>query len=82
MVRFERTPGEWFKEAARCYLERHQGCAWCGGSYRVFQRRLGQRVEYHCSGCDFHCGHDEVTNQFLVVPGEARTEVPETMFEI
>ena len=39
MVRSERTSGEWFTEAERCYVERHQGCAWCGGSYRVFRRQ-------------------------------------------
>src|SRR5437660_159129 len=27
----KRTPREWFDEAARCYVEGHQGCAWCGG---------------------------------------------------
>ncbi len=83
MVRSGRTSSEWFREAARCYVERHQGCAWCGGSYRVYQRRRGAVVEYCCNGCDFRATHDETTGQYVLVPGEVRTRTPpETMFEI
>ncbi|MCI0459929.1 MAG: hypothetical protein L0Z62_23510 [Gemmataceae bacterium] len=83
MVRSERTSSEWFREAARCYVERHQGCAWCGGSYRVFQRRRGDVVEYQCSGCDFRAGHDEASDKYVLVPGESRTKAPpKTMFAI
>src|SRR5262249_60368835 len=31
----ERTPLEWFREAARVYVEGHQACIWCGGRHRV-----------------------------------------------
>jgi hypothetical protein len=83
MVRAERTSREWFTEAQRCYIERHQGCAWCGGSHRVYFVRRDGRVEYSCNGCDFRATHNEVTDQYLTIPGEVRSgRVRETMFEI
>jgi len=83
MVRSERTSSEWFEEAARSYVERHQGCAWCSGSYRVFQVRRGHCVEYYCNGCEFRVGHDEKTGRYFSVPGDENVgKAPETMFEI
>ncbi len=83
MVSSERTASEWFAEAARCYLEQHQGCAWCGGSYRVFHLRRGSRIEYYCNGCDFQAGHDEDKGEHFSVPGDPRPKkTSETMFEI
>jgi hypothetical protein len=83
MVRPERTSSEWFAEAARCYVESHQGCAWCGGSYRVYQLRRDGRVDYYCNGCDFRASHDEETDEYIAVPGEVQSKrTPETMFEI
>ena len=81
MVRQEMTAREWFAEATRCYLELHQGCAWCGGSYRVFRRLHGRQSEFSCSFCDFRVTRDEETGQTTVVPGEVRSTAPTTMFE-
>jgi hypothetical protein len=83
MVSSERSGRDWYEDAARCYVERHQGCAWCGGSYRVFLQKRDRRVEYYCSGCDFRTGHDETSNQYYSIPGEDITgDVPDTMFPI
>jgi hypothetical protein len=79
-----RTSSEWFQEAARCYLERHQGCAWCGGSHRVFRICRENQVVYYCNGCDSRAEHDESANQFLWVPGEEQdtTRAQPTMYQI
>jgi hypothetical protein len=83
MVSSERTSQEWFAEAERCYVERHQGCAWCGGPYRVFRRQRGSALEYYCHCCDFRASHDPETGQCLYVPGtDMRAKQPETMFDI
>jgi hypothetical protein len=83
MISSERTSQEWFAEAVRCYVERHQGCAWCGGSHRVLRRQQGDCVEYYCTGCDFRTAHDPDTERFFVIPGADQGEKsPETMFEI
>jgi hypothetical protein len=83
MVGSERTSQEWFAEAARCHVERHQGCAWCGGSYRVFRCEQGNCVEFYCTACDFRTAHDADTGGYFVIPGaDQRGKSPETMFEI
>jgi hypothetical protein len=81
MVHTERTAREWFEEATRCYLECHQGCAWCGGSHRVFRLAPAERVEYSCNVCDFRAGYDGQTQAYLYVPGEATVgPPPDTMY--
>lgn len=83
MVRSERPAAEWFAEAARCYVEGHQGCAWCRGSYRVFQRQRGTWTEYHCNGCDFRTGRDAATKEYYAIPGEdVPGMAPVTMLEL
>jgi hypothetical protein len=83
MTAVQRTPKEWFEEAARCYLEHHQGCAWCGGSHRVYKRPKGHAVTYYCHSCDFHIAHDESSNEYFFVPGDDRDETAvDTMYEI
>jgi hypothetical protein len=73
----ERTPAEWFQQAARWYVEGHQGCIWCGGQYCVFQSEWGARVEYYCSHCEFSACHDHKTGNFFASPGnEHRGPVP------
>ena len=80
----ERSSREWYAEAARCYVERHQGCAWCGGSHRVYRQKRGSRVEYSCNGCDFSASHDLETHSFFCVPGENldHRKKPRTMVQI
>ena len=83
MVRSERTSSEWFAAAERYYIERHQGCAWCGGQYRVFRRQRGNTLEYYCHSCDFRASHDAKSGQCVFVPGaDPREKRPETMFDI
>ena len=57
----EHAPVKWFEEAARCYVEGHQACPWCGERHCVFRSEWGGRVEYHCSACDFSARRDEQT---------------------
>ena len=83
MTHCQRTPQEWFAEAARLYVERHQGCAWCGGSHRVFHTQRGSRREYFCTGCDFRSGYDACINRYYSYPGEPQqSDKPPTMYEI
>jgi hypothetical protein len=69
-VNSQRTPLEWFEEAARVYVEGHQACIWCGGRYRVFRSERGSRLEYYCSECDFYVSHDREANDYYAAPGE------------
>jgi hypothetical protein len=83
MVASNRTACEWFTEAARCYLEHHQGCAWCGGSHLVFHNQCDHKCEYHCSGCDFRAGYNADTDRYFTFPGDRKSgEKPPTMHEI
>ena len=75
------TPGEWFQEAARCYAEKHQGCPWCGGAYRVYRSKRTQVLEYHCGGCDFFACHEHDSGRYFMGPGQ-RTSAPLTMHAI
>jgi hypothetical protein len=77
----ERTSQDWFDEAARCYVEHHQGCAWCGGSYRVYQIRKEGRTVYYCHGCDFRAEHDEQTGDYRHFAGEQKAPGRSTMLE-
>jgi len=67
----EWSPAEWFEEAARRYVEGHQGCAWCGGSYRVFKSESADRLEYYCNACDFCVCQDRRNGTCHVTPGQA-----------
>ncbi len=71
MVTLERTAQDWYQEAARCYLENHQGCAWCGGAHRVYLLVQDQQVVYYCYGCDFRTGFDKKVGNYFSFPGEA-----------
>ena len=65
-----RTSRDWFDEAAKCYVEGHQGCAWCGGSYRVYQIQKPGLTTYYCHCCDFRAEHDKGKGDYSHVPGE------------
>ncbi len=83
MKRRKWTAAEWFAEAERCYVEQHQGCAWCGGSYRVFQSHHGMQTEYCCNSCDFRVVRDAAANSCSSYPGEDLTNPKrETMLEL
>ena len=72
MPSMHRTPPEWFAEAARCYVERHQGCCWCGGANRVYRSERGGRLEYECGDCEFYVCREQETGQFFMAPGSDR----------
>lgn len=83
MIQVDRNPSEWFAEAVRCYVERHQGCPWCEGSHRVYQVNRDGRQEYLCNGCDFRTGFDQHTNDYYAFPGEdPAAKTPDTMYEL
>lgn len=77
----QRSAEQWFREAARCYIEKHQGCAWCGGAHRVLHRRRQQRHSYSCNACDFHVGLDEAAGEYFIISGEDITAGALTMYE-
>ena len=77
----DRHAENWFRNAERDYLEMHQGCSWCGGSHLVFRQHRGSTLLFHCQGCDFHASHDEATDRFAFIPGEAVEPVLDTMCE-
>jgi hypothetical protein len=64
------TPAQWFEQAARCYVEGHQACPWCGGSHRVFRAERADRVHYHCNCCDFYVCYEPRTGRYHLVPGQ------------
>jgi hypothetical protein len=77
-----RTPQEWFQEAARCYLDKHQACAWCGWPHRVYQLVQDQQIVYYCYGCDFRAGHDKKAGEFFSFPGAPATTAKKTMLHV
>ncbi len=81
MVAVKRASSEWYHEAARCYLEGHQACAWCGGAHRVFKLQSGSRIEYYCNGCEFLAAHDPENGTYSIVPGmKTDRPAPDTMY--
>ena len=82
MSNTQRSPRDWFQEAARCYLEEHQGCAFCGGPHRVYQLVEDQQVIYYCYCCDFRAGYDKKVEKFFSFPGEPRRPPRKTMTQI
>ena len=70
----ERTAVEWFEDAARWYVEGHQGCVRCGGQHCVFRSEWGARVEYHCSACDFSVCFDGDTERYFAAEGDGPPE--------
>lgn len=69
-----RTPEEWFRDAERAYTENHQGCPWCGGSYRVYRQRQDTIEDYYCQACEFQATFDQQTAQFRFFPGNEDAE--------
>ena len=66
----------WFERAARCHVERHQGCPWCGASHCVFRSPRQDRVEYACYCCDFFACHNHLTGRYYATPGRAPAAEP------
>lgn len=72
MADSERTPEEWFHEAARHYVEGHQGCVWCDGVNCVYRSQREGRLEYYCSECDFFTCSDPPSGRYFMTPGQER----------
>jgi hypothetical protein len=70
MTRCQRSSKEWFAEAARCYIDWHQGCAWCGESHCVYRSQRYHQHEYCCSVCDFRTTHNLASNHYASYAGE------------
>jgi hypothetical protein len=69
MLEQPETPCEWFHEAARCYVEMHQGCPWCGGANRVYRSARRNVIEYHCGACDFFACQEQSSGRYFMGPG-------------
>jgi hypothetical protein len=69
-VHEEWSAARWYERAARCYVEKHQGCAWCGRSYCVFRSHRLDRVEFSCFFCDFFACHNHLTDRYYSSPGQ------------
>ena len=80
----DKTAHQWFQDAARCYVEAHQGCAWCGGSHRVFHSEQGAEIQYYCMHCDFRTGYDRISDSYFSIPGEnvEATATSKTMYQL
>lgn len=76
-----KTPAEWFRLAEHAYLQQHQGCAWCGGAYRVHVAQRGAKHIFNCQRCDFQISFDAQTERYHLVPGEEMSVGISTMLE-
>ena len=61
----------WFEKAVHSYVQRHQGCPWCGGAHCVFRTRRPDREQYSCSECDFFTCHTHEDDAYFVTPGQS-----------
>lgn len=77
----EKNAKEWFQLAETAYWERHQGCAWCGGSHQVRTVQRDAKQAFHCQRCDFQISFDAQTQRYHLVPGEEIRNGMETMLE-
>jgi len=67
----DRSAAQWFDRAAHCYIEKHQGCAWCGCSHCVFRSPRPDRIEFSCIVCEFFACYNHETDRFYISPGQA-----------
>lgn len=79
-----RTAREWYEEAARFYIEAHQGCAWCHGENQVYRSVRDHLVEFRCGGCEFYVSHDRRFDEYHMTAGDTRADrvAPPTMLAI
>jgi hypothetical protein len=77
MSHLEEEPLDWFVEATNWYVEKHQGCPWCGGANCVYRSQRGSVIEYHCGDCDFLTCQDQESGRCYMRPG--RSPAPHTM---
>jgi hypothetical protein len=66
----DRSPAEWYREAARSYVTAHQACAVCEARHCVFRSEVGGRVEYSCAACGFSVCHENRTSAYIAAAGD------------
>jgi hypothetical protein len=66
------APHEWFRAAVYWYVEKHQGCPWCGCANCVYKREHDRVTEYHCGSCDFFVCKDRTDSHYHMGPGQER----------
>jgi hypothetical protein len=81
MIKAELTPLGWFQEASTWYVDKHQGCPWCGKANCVYKSRRGSVEEYHCGDCDFLACQDSANGRCFMGPGRI-LPAPTTMHAI
>lgn len=69
----EPAAATWFELAAQFYVDKHQGCPWCGGSHCVFRSPRPDRIEYACSACDFFVCHHHKSGRYFSSAGATAT---------
>jgi hypothetical protein len=74
------TPAEWYEAAEQWHVEQHQGCPCCCDRHCVFRSEWGERVEYHCTACDFSTSRDRRTGRCFTATDAAR-ERPSTVLD-
>ncbi len=66
----DRSPAEWYREAARRYMVAHQACAACDARHCVFRSDGGGRVEYSCAACGFSVCHEKRSSSYVAATGD------------
>jgi hypothetical protein len=74
------TPAEWYEAAESWHTEHHQGCPCCRACHCVFRSEWGERVEYHCTACDFSASRDQRTGRCFTT-SEVGREQPSTLLD-
>jgi len=84
MVSSERTPTEWFQEAARYHAQAFQGCPWCETFNCVYCSEREDRIEYQCGNCSFFACYEPTTGRYFMTPGHPRKgqPAPQTMHQL
>ena len=75
MSQIQRSPEQWFAEAAHWYAEKHQGCPWCKGANCVYKSSRRGLTEYRCGTCDFLVCLDGKIGRYFMGPGTTRRTV-------
>jgi len=70
----ELAPAEWYEAAEQWHVEQHQGCPYCCGRHCVFRSEWGDRVEYHCTACDFSASLDQRTGRYFTTTDADREQ--------
>jgi hypothetical protein len=80
----KRSARDWFEEAARYYIEAHQGCAWCQATNQVYRSERDDLMEFRCGACEFYVSYHRRLDRHYMAPGDRRRveAAPRTMLAI